>query len=206
MTKRWMAAAATFGLAVAMTAQDPSKRPTPAGPPSPELEKLAYFVGPWMSEGELKATPESPGGPTQGRDMCRWLPGNHFLGCMMQSKSPMGVMQVEAIMGYDADKKVYRFWSFDNLGQAETSTGTFANGAWTWRGESKMGAKTFQTRYTMSNLMAESYAFTMETSGDGKTWAPMLTGTVKRPPRAEPTPARVDPIKPPAPKETPGTP
>ena len=197
-----MAAAAAIGLTVSALASQPEEK-APEGPrPPPEVEKLAYFVGPWTSEGELKPGLMGPGGPTQGRDICRWMPGKFFLGCMTQRKGPLGLMQVEGILGYDAEKKVYRWWSFDNLGRAETATGTLKDGAWTWSGESKMGDKTVRTRYTIFDTKPDGYAFEWESSPDGKTWTSLMAGKVSRI-VPKPLPTGVPGAKAPTPQATP---
>jgi hypothetical protein len=197
-----LAAVAALGIAVAALAAEPEEK-KPEGPkPPPEVEKLGYFLGPWSSEGELKPGPMGPGGPMQGRDICRWMPGKFFVGCMMESKSPAGLMQVQGIMGWDAERKVYRWWSFDNLGQAKTATGTLKDDTWTWSGESKVGGKVLKTRYTISDTKPEGYAFKMESSPDGKTWTALMTGKVsKMAPKAQPAPGGQPPAAPVTPEK-----
>jgi len=195
-----LAVIAAIGIAGSALASQPEPKKPEAPKPSPEVESLGYFLGAWASEGELHPGPMGAGGPTEGRDICRWMPGNFFVGCMMQTRGPLGLMQVQGIMGYDAEKKVYRWWSFDNLGQADTATGTLKDGTWTWSGESKVGEKMMKTRYTISDTKPESYAFRWETSPDGKTWTAMMTGKVTKMaqrPAVTPNPAR----QPPAPPE-----
>ena len=204
MRRRWIAAVvAAAGIASAALAAEPEEK-KPEGPkPPPEVEQLSYFLGPWTSEGEMKPGPMGPGGPTQGRDICRWMPGHFFVGCMMESRSPAGIMQVQAIMGYDPEKKVYRWWSFDNVGRAETATGTLKDGTWTWLGESKLGDKMVKTRYTISDTKPEGYAFLFESSPGGKAWTPMMTGKVsKMVPKTGVTPG-VRPVGTPAPSGPP---
>lgn len=194
-----LAVVAAIGIAAtALAAELEAKKPE-APRPAPELEKLAYFLGPWSNEGEIKEGPMGPGGAVQGRDLCRWMPGNFFVGCMMQRKGPMGMMSVQGVLGYDTEKKVYQWWSFDNLGQAQTATGTLKDGTWTWSGESKMGGKTVKTRYTMLNTTPEAYAYRWESSPDGKTWTTLMTGKVTKLATGERKPAAPAPgAKPPA--------
>lgn len=185
-------AAAVLAASIASAQEKKPAAPTPAVPQGPkppaEVEALSYFLGPWTSEGELKPGPMGPGGPTKGREICRWMPGRFFVGCMMEAQSPVGLMQVQGIMGWDAEKKVYRWWSFDNVGRAETATGTLKDGTWTWLGESKMGEKIYKTRYTISDTKPEGYAYSFESSPDGKKWEPAMTGkTTKMMPRPGPT-------------------
>ena len=173
----------------------------PAAPrPAPELEKLAYFLGPWSNEGEMMPGPMGAGGEVQGRDLCRWMPGNFFVGCMMQTRGPMGMMQTQGIMGYDAEKKVYMWWSFDSLGQHETATGTLKDGTWTWMGESRVAGKTVKSRYTISDTKPDGYSYRWESSPDGKKWTALMTGKVTKMATPERKVATPQPgAKPPAP-------
>jgi hypothetical protein len=182
-------AAALLVVASVVTAQEKTPTAKPEGPkPPPELDALSYFVAPFTSEGEIKPGPLGEGGPTKGREICRWAPGHFFVGCMMESQSPLGVSQVQAMMGWDAEKKVYRWWSFDNTGRAEEATGTFKGGTWTWSGESKMGDKLYKTRYIISDTRAEGYTYSLESSPDGKKWTTVMTGKATRAmPRPTPT-------------------
>lgn len=198
-----LAAAAAIGIAASAMAAGPEvETKKDDGPkPSPEVEKLAYFVGPWMAEGEFKQSPGGPGGPFTGREVCRWMAGNFFLGCMMQTKAGDAMTQTQGVLGYDTDKKVYLYWSFNNLGQAETATGTLKDGTWTWLGEVKSAGKTTHSRYTMSDTSPEGYASRWESSPDGKTWTVLMTGKVTRP-KAPPTPTpKADGVKPPVTKK-----
>ena len=181
MRRRWMAAAvAALGIACAARAAEPEDKKAEAPKPSPEVEKLGYFLGPWTSEGVLKDGPLGPGGPTQGREVCRWMPGRFFIGCMIETKTPAGLMQIQGIYGWDAEKKVYRWWSFDNLGHSEAATGTLKDDVWTWTGESKLGDKVQKTRFVVSDAKPEGYAYDLSSSSDGKTWTSMMSGKTSK--------------------------
>jgi hypothetical protein len=179
--------------AAAVRGQDKAevtKTPPVAMPrPGPEVEKLGYFVGAWTSAGKIKPGPTGEGGATTGRDSCGWMPGKFFVGCMIMSDGPMGRIQTEGIMGWDADKKLYSWTSFDSKGRNETSTGKFEDGTWTWSGQTKMGDKLVKTRYVISDTTPEGYAFRWETSPDGKAWDRMMEGKVTKM-AGRPTPAR----------------
>jgi hypothetical protein len=177
--------------APAVVAPTPVAPKTPAMPrPGPEVEKLSYFIGAWTSTGHIRPSPLGDGGDTKGRQSCGWMPGKFFVGCMIQSESPMGRVQTEGIMGWDPDKKVYSWTSFDSMGRRELATGTFENGVWTWSGETKLGDKMMKTRYVISDTTPEGYAVRWETSSDGKDWKSMMESKVtKMQPAAKPTPA-----------------
>jgi len=203
-----MAAAMAAGIAVGAFAAEPEDR-KPEGPkPPPEADQLSYFMGPWSSEGEVKAGPAGAGGSFQGREMCRWMPGKFFLGCMAETRGPAGASQSQSILGYDADKKAFVAWSFDNEGRAETGTGTLKDGTWTWIFDTRRGGQASRLRYVMSDTKPDSYAMSVDSSTDGKTWTPVLTAKyTKMQPRpvttAMPRPTPGAAVAPPAPVPTP---
>jgi hypothetical protein len=200
------AAIAALGIACAARAAEPEEKKAEAPKPPPEMEKLNYFAAPWTSDGTQSPGPNGPGGPTQGREMCRWMPGKFFLGCMMESKSASGVMtQAEGMLGWDAEKKVYRSWIFDNSGRYEAATGTVKDDTWTWLGEAHSGDKTVQTRLVFSDTKPESYSVSYETSPDGKSWTLVWNGKyTKLTPRPGLTPGtRPQLVMTPAPTRTP---
>jgi hypothetical protein len=165
-------------------------QPAPGMPtPGPEVAKLEYFAGGWSSTGHIKPSALGGEGDTEGRDACRWLPGKFFMGCIMESRSPMGRIQTEGIMGYDTEKKIYTWTSFDSTGRQETATGKLESGTWTWSGQTKMGDKTMKTRYVMTDTTPQSYSFRWETSPDGKDWKSLMEGKVTKM-SGRPTPAR----------------
>ena len=53
----------------------------PAPKPGPEHQKLAYFVGTWTNEGEMKPSPMGPGGKITGKDTCEWFEGGFSVIC-----------------------------------------------------------------------------------------------------------------------------
>ena len=47
--------------------------------PGPEHEKLAFFLGKWTSEGDMKPSPYGPGGKFTFTQDCDWLSGKFAL-------------------------------------------------------------------------------------------------------------------------------
>jgi hypothetical protein len=178
MKRTTLATIAAMAIGAAAARAQEKKPPMPR--PGPEVEKLSYFIGAWSSPGHIKPSPWGEGGDTTGRDSCRWLPGKFFVGCMMQSESPMGRIQTEGIMGYDTEEKIYTWTSFDSMGRHETATGKFENGTWTWSAETKMGDKLVKTRYVVTDTTPEGYTFRWETSPDGKDWNWMMQAKVTK--------------------------
>ncbi len=178
--KRRIVLAAVFGL-LAAAARGQEKKKTPEPPrPGPEVEKLGYFVGEWTSAGEMKPSSMGPGGKTYGHDRCAWMSGNFFVACNMGSRSPVGARMALGIMGFDAEKKVYTWWSFNSAGAVETATGVLENGTWTWSNDMRMGDRMVKARYVVTDTAPEGYAFRWETSEDGKGWNTLLQGKVSK--------------------------
>ena len=88
----------------------------------------------------------------------------------------MGKLKSEAVMGWNAEDKVYRYMGFDSTGMMGSANGTVSGNTWTWTGEDKMGGKTIKSRYTITLTSPTTQAFKWETSEDGKTWTTAAEG------------------------------
>ncbi|HKW19538.1 MAG TPA: DUF1579 family protein [Terriglobales bacterium] len=148
---------------------------TPA--PAPELKKLDFMTGNWSAEGTVNPGPGMPGGKFSITTHAEWLDGNYFLvehsdGDM----GPMGKIKELAVMGYDPDRKVYTYTAFNNMGQAETATGTVDGDTWTWLSDEHFGGMTMKGRYTMKVLSPTSYTMKFELSQDGTNWMTGMDG------------------------------
>lgn len=173
--KAWIAVAATLCTAIAFAAPQPG-----APQPSPEVARLGYFVGEWTSEATIHPGPMGAGGKATGQSKCRWLDGNFFVSCMDESTTPMGKMSGLGVMGYDASKKVYTWSGFNNIGQAETATGSVSDKTWTYVGENAINGKTMKTRYTLVETSPTAYTFKFEAMTDGSAWTTVIDGTVTK--------------------------
>ena len=109
--------------------------------PGMEHQKMSYFLGKWHSTGTLKPGPWGPGGAMSGDDTCSLMPGGFFVVCNSEGSGPLGKMNGLGVMGYDAEKKVYTWNGFNNMGENEQAQGTVSGKVWTYRGENSMGGK-----------------------------------------------------------------
>ena len=158
--------------AEAVWAQAPPQMPKPG----PEQKKLAYFIGRWNTEGELKPGPMGPGGKFTSSDQNTWFPGGFFVVLHSNGKSPMGASHEIAFMGYDPEEKVYTYNSFDNMGEHDVSKGALEGDTWTWNSESKMGGQTMKGKFTIKEVSPTEYTFKFEMSTDGNTWTTAVEG------------------------------
>jgi hypothetical protein len=166
-----LGAAVVVSVGIALASQH-----TEAPKPGPETKKLDGFAGKWMGESEIKAGPWGPGGKMTSESDCTWYEGGFVLVCRETSSGAMGKLKGEAILGWSAEDKVYKYMGFDSIGMMGSATGTVTGNTWNWSGEEKMGGKLIKSKYTVVLTSPTTQTFKWETSEDGKTWATMAQG------------------------------
>ena len=144
--------------------------------PGPEVKRLAYFVGTWKTDGDIKPNAMMPAGKMTSTDKCEWFPGGFQVVIHSTGKSPMGASHGLGIISYNAEDKAYSYYGIDNMGFAEGSKGSVDGKNWVFTGDSKMGGKVYHGRYSMTEDSPTSYSFKYEMSEDGKTWAVVMEG------------------------------
>jgi hypothetical protein len=157
-------------LAITATAQMPMPKP------APELAKLDFLAGNWISDGDLKPSPMGPGGKMTATDEARWMDGKFFMVLHSKFTGAMGDGSSIAIFGYNPEKKVYTYNEYDSMGQANYSEGTIDGDTWTWNSEENMGGQKFKGRFIMKVLTPTSYTYKYEMSQDGTNWTPVMEG------------------------------
>ncbi|HSN15867.1 MAG TPA: DUF1579 family protein [Anaeromyxobacteraceae bacterium] len=146
--------------------------------PGPEHQRLAFFVGRWKGEAEVKQNPFMPAGKHTSSDTCEWFEGRFAVVCRNESRSATGTMKSLGLIGYSPEEKVYTYYGVESSPMAMTSVsrGTVEGGTWVYTDESKMGGKTVRSRYTIRETSPTSYTFTWEMQGDDGTWATVIEG------------------------------
>jgi hypothetical protein len=148
----------------------------PAPKPGPEHQRLAYFVGKWTTEGEMKPGPMGPGGKMTSTDNCEWFEGHFAVVCNSDGKNPMGPTKGIGILGYSAEEKVYTYYGVDNsiMTMASVPRGTRQGDTWTYNDEGMMGGKKVKSRVTIKEVSPTEYTFKMELQGPDGKWAPAI--------------------------------
>jgi hypothetical protein len=114
---RRFAAIITFVLSLFMAVATAQNAP-PAPKPGPEYQKIDYFAGTWVMDGEMKPGPYGPGGKVTVTEHNEWLPGGFFLVTHSDAQiAGMGNAKAVAIMGYDADAKTYTYDEYNSMGE-----------------------------------------------------------------------------------------
>lgn len=172
--KRFVVACLCLGLAAGAVMALPQHTEMPK--PGAEVQKMAWFVGDWKSEGEMMAGPWGPGGKMTGSDKCDWFEGKWQIVCSGKGKGPMGEMKTLGIGSYNVDTKMYSWAMIDSMGMSSVATGSNNGNTWTYTSLDSMGGVKFHSRYTMTVSGPTSYDFKWETSADGNAWSTAATG------------------------------
>jgi len=171
LVRRTCVLVSVIGFQLVPTAQAPQQPK-----PGPEHQRLAYFVGKWTTEGEMKPSPMGPGGKLSSTDTCEWFEGRFAVICHSDGKTPMGPSKSLAILSYSAEEKVYTYYGVDNsnMTMATVPRGMVQGDTWTYTDESMMGGKKVKSRVMLKELSPSAYTFTMEMQGPDGKWAPMM--------------------------------
>lgn len=139
---------------------------TPIVPVPDELKKLQPFIGEWDSEFINGLSVASPKGSTQkGKMTARWILDGRFL----LGTSEVGKHRSLWVIGYDTNRKAYRYIRFPSAGQIDESVGQWneetRSFAWKVENERPGITRTSTTRFigkdaVQTHIIAED--------GDGK--------------------------------------
>jgi Protein of unknown function (DUF1579) len=148
--------------------------------PGPEHAKLAYFVGKWTSEGELKPSSYGPAGKFTFTETCDWLTGNFALEC--RSDGQMSNLSVKgmSVMSYDPGEGKYVYFESNNMGENTYSKGTVEGDTWTWTNESQMNGKTLHSRFTLKRVDDNTATYKYEIGAGSDPLAIVMEGKQTR--------------------------
>jgi hypothetical protein len=112
---------------------DDSRAPIAAA--TPDLARLAPFVGTWETEGEVLGGAAGRPAKFRARDSYEWLPGGHFLLHQFEAEMPDGTVEGMEVIGATATPATYAMHSYDSTGQASVMEGRVEHDVWTFAGE-----------------------------------------------------------------------
>jgi len=144
--------------------------------PGPEVQKLAYSVGTWKTEGEVKAGSLLPAGKYFVTGTCEWFAGGFHMVCRSEGTGPAGKRTELSILAYDAEAKAYTYYGISSLGESVSSKGSLAGNTWTWLWEGKAAGKPARFRYTEVQVSPTSYTFKVENSVADGPWSVIEEG------------------------------
>jgi hypothetical protein len=163
-----------FGLGLAQAQEKPE--------PTPEHQKLGYFVGVWTSEGELMENPFMPAGKWTGTSRCDWFEGRFAVVCEGEGKGPMGPGKDLGIMTYSMEENVYTWYGIDNTPMAMLSVprGKVDGGTWVYDDESMMGGQMVKSRYTIVQQGPSEYTFEWSMADKDGKYEVMMKGVARK--------------------------
>jgi hypothetical protein len=146
--------------------------------PAPEVKKLGYFVGKWITTGTISAGPWGDGGKFSWGEVTAWMAGGFFIVGHWDFKMPRhlgGGGEELFVMGYDTDRAVYTFNAFSSQGLHQVSQGTVSGDRWTWTSQALYDGKKVDQRLTMRILSPNAYTQKFEICIDGA-WITFMDG------------------------------
>jgi hypothetical protein len=149
---------------------------TPERPPKhgAEHEKLAYFLGKWVYEEDVKPTAYSRSGKYMYTESCEWFAGEFAIVC--QSYNQNGAPRALSIMGYDLGEKTYTYFQTHSNGESGFSRGTIDGDIWTWTDDSKIT----HGRFTEKTVNSDMATYTYEMARGSEPWTQVTEGKQTR--------------------------
>jgi hypothetical protein len=145
-----------------------------------EHRRLKALAGDWVGEETILPSPWDPkGGKGAGRFVARLdLNGFFLVADYVQERSGQVTYRGHGVYGYDPQQTCYTMHWFDSMGSGTPGP---VRGRWeadrlTFEGENPMG----HSRYIYALEGADRYAFRIEHSRDGKTWAAFIDSRYAR--------------------------
>lgn len=136
----------------------------PAPPqPGPEHKKLAYLLGKWTVESEIKANAYVPAGKGVTTQTFTLEPGGFYIEYLAEGQVPRTL----GIIAYDSHAKVYTSFYASSAGLVGTGIGSVSGNTWTWMVEDKLAGKAVKGRSTVTMLSPTEYTSKYEMA-DGK--------------------------------------
>lgn len=179
-TKKPLLFSLQLGLVLLFAAHGMAQAPADPPKPGPEHQKLAYFVGKWDTEGDMKPGTFGPGGKITSTQSCEWFDGDFALVCHSDARTQTGSVKGLSIMAWDPAAKTYTYFSTNSEGRGTFSRGTVEGDTWTWNSESKMNGKPVVVRFTLKQVSSDVATYKFEMGAAGEPLKLMMDGTETR--------------------------
>lgn len=151
--------------------------------PGPEVKKLGYFVGNWLTQGTIFPGPWGDGGKFSWTEKTEWMPGNFFVIGYWDFTMPEhlgGKGQEIFVMGYDISEALYTFDAFTSQGRHQVSRGVTSDNRWIWTSRAVYSDEKVEQKYEMEIVSAASYRLKFEICEDGVSWLSFMQGIAKK--------------------------
>lgn len=162
------------------TAISGAQEQAPPPKPGPEHEKLAFFIGRWVVEGDIKASAFGPAGKFTFTESCDWLSGKFALLCKSDGTMLGGEFHGTEIMSYDMYENGYISYETNNWGENVFYHGSVDGDTWTWNYEAKINGKPVRTRFTLKRVSMDSATYTFDMALGTDPFATIMEGKQAR--------------------------
>lgn len=131
----------------------------PPPKPGPEVLRLGYFVGTWMTDTGETVTWE-------------WFTGGFSLIGHVENSGPEGKSTELRIMTYDPDTKTYSQYRVTSMGPGGelTTGGTVTGNTWLWQWDGTASGKPAKYRFTIVEVTPTSFTAKLEVSVADGPW------------------------------------
>jgi hypothetical protein len=143
--------------------------------PSPEVQKLGYWLGTWRGEGETTGGPFGPAGKLSSTTTCEWFEGGFQLVCRGEETGPSGTRKFLNIRAYDETAKAYTEYGISSDAEYDTG-GTIIDNKKTFVVHSEVEGKPLDIRYTEEQVSPTVFTYKAEASVDGAPWTTIAEG------------------------------
>lgn len=149
--------------------------------PSPEIQKLGYYVGTWKGRGETKGGPFGPAGKLSSEQTCNWFAGRFHIVCRGEETGPTGKREFLNIIGYDQKTRAYTQHSISSFGETEDDRGgSLIADKLVFVIDGNAGSKRIKFRYTEVHVSPVLYTYRAEASLGGGPWTVVGEGKISK--------------------------
>ncbi|MBI1212360.1 MAG: DUF1579 domain-containing protein [Alphaproteobacteria bacterium] len=149
--------------------------------PSPEAQRLGYYIGTWEGHGESKGGPFGPPGALSSKFTCERFDGGFQVVCRGEEHGPTGSQKFLNIKSYDDTAKSYSEYSISSLGSSEYATGgSIVGNKLTYIREIGDAKEPVKIRYSEEYLSPMLLAYKAEASVKGGPWRLIAEGKIKK--------------------------
>jgi len=151
--------------------------------PTPEHQRLAFWVGHWKGEWVARENPFGfPLGTYPFTMRAEFFPGNFHVLCRYEwaASGPMGAYSDLDILGYDPDRGRQVLFVLDSFGTTNAAYGTLKDRVWSYKVETLLQGKPIWHRFTATEASPRLCTMQSEYSWDGQNWIAFGEGRMTR--------------------------
>jgi hypothetical protein len=148
--------------------------------PGPDVQRMAFMLGNWQEEIEVRQSPLGPAGKESRTTNCEWFTGSFQMVCRSESHGPRGNSANMSILAWDAGRKTYVGFGIGSNGSVIQNTGQVSGNTWTFITEAPVPVaelgKTARLRWTIVETSPTLQTNRFEVSLDGGAWTLVAEG------------------------------